>query len=162
MQAMEMNVPSPFRVGIELARHIRQNSEGKKYSVSVLKGLIADLTLDDEELSMLLMEFVARRSFDAILPLAAAGKRGQLQKDVLMQEVSRMYLPAISAKISHFLDGYLALEAAIDSGEQSLSAVACSAENEKNLGGGGGIFFFWRFFLGEWRYPSHKLVMNYL
>jgi len=130
---MEMNVPSPLRVGIELARHIRQNSESKKYSVSVLQGLIADLTVDDDELCMLLKEFVARRSFDAILPLAAAGTRGQLQKDVLMQDVSRIYLPAISAQISDFLDGYLGLERAIDSAEQSPSAVAYSAENEIKL-----------------------------
>jgi len=122
------NKSSPFRIGVEFERNIRQGS-GVDCSTSVLQGLIADLTAENHELYAILKDLVGRQSFKVLLPLAGTGT-GRLEKDALIQEINRVYLPAVCYQVSQFLDGFLGLGSQFS---VQGSAADGGAENHKSL-----------------------------
>lgn len=89
------------QVGEKLGEYIR----GSNPTTQQIQGLLADLLAGDD-LLVPMREVVSRPAF---APLQAfAGRRGgAIQRDALVQELSRSYLPSVVDKVRLVLDGVL-------------------------------------------------------
>lgn len=92
-------------LGSELAKFIKYNSAERLTSAS-LQAVIADLAVDHPDLNAPLKDLVSRQSFRSLIPHATSGG-GAIQRDALIQEISRVYHPAVLIEIEHVLNGYL-------------------------------------------------------
>lgn len=102
-----MSPPPPLtyrQIGEALACHLKQASSAS--SVSSLQGMISDLAVDHSDLLSPLKDLVSRQSFRALLPHMSS-RGGAIQRDALIQEISRVYHPDVLIAIEEFLNGFL-------------------------------------------------------
>ncbi len=70
--------------------------------------MTADLTAEYPELSQPLGDLVGRPGFRALLPLASQG-RGTVEREALIQDAARIYLPGVTEALREVLGGFLEL-----------------------------------------------------
>ena len=73
---------------------------------AALQGVVADLTTGQSDLQAPLRDLVSRQSFAALLPHARSSG-GLIQRDALIQEISRVYHPDVVIYIEEVLNGFL-------------------------------------------------------
>ena len=73
---------------------------------AALQGVVADLTAGQSDLQAPLRDLVSRQSFAALLPHARSSG-GLIQRDALIQEISRVYHPDVLIFIEEVLNGFL-------------------------------------------------------
>lgn len=107
---MDRNQSSDYRrIGADLARFVRQQG-GQLPSAAALQGVVADLVAGQEDLLLPLRDLVNRPTFRALAGLAGSGS-GVLQRDALLQELSRTFAPALLTALRETLNGFLNLPA---------------------------------------------------
>ena len=94
------------QVGGRLGAYIRANNPSKQQ----IQGLLADLLAEDELLATM-REVVIRPSFHTLQGLAGSGG-GAVQRDVLLQELGRRYLPSVVEEVAQLINGMLDLPGA--------------------------------------------------
>ena len=94
------------QVGGRLGAYIRTGSP----STQQIQGLLADLLVGDELLPTM-REVVGCASFQALQGLAGSGG-GVVQRDVLLSELSRRYLPVVVEDVNELINGMLDLKQA--------------------------------------------------
>ena len=92
------------QVGGRLGAYIRTSSP----STQQIQGLLADLLVGDELLPTM-REVVGCASFHALQRLAGSGG-GAIQRDVLLSELSRRYLPVVVEEVNQLINGMLDLK----------------------------------------------------
>jgi hypothetical protein len=93
-------------LGQRLALYVR--SGNKPVSRAALQAVTADLTAEYPELSQPLGDLVGRPGFRALLPLASQG-RGTVEREALIQDAARIYLPGVTEALREVLGGFLEL-----------------------------------------------------
>ncbi len=93
-------------LGQRLALYVR--SRNKPVSRAALQAVTADLTAEYPELSQPLGDLVGRPGFRALLPLASQG-RGTVEREALIQDAARIYLPGVTEALREVLGGFLEL-----------------------------------------------------
>ncbi len=93
-------------LGQRLALYVR--SGNKPVSRTALQAVTADLTAEYPELSQPLGDLVGRPGFRALLPLASQG-RGTVEREALIQDAARIYLPGVTEALREVLGGFLEL-----------------------------------------------------
>ena len=73
---------------------------------AALQGVVADLTAGQSDLQAPLRDLVSRQSFAALLPHARSSG-GLIQRDALIQEISRVYHPDVLVQVEDVLNGFL-------------------------------------------------------
>lgn len=107
---MDRNQSSDYRrIGADLARFVRQQG-GQLPSASALQGVVADLVAGQAELLLPLRDLVNRPAFRTLAGLAGSGS-GVVQRDALLQELSRTFAPALLTALRETLNGFLDLPA---------------------------------------------------
>ena len=96
------------QVGGRLGAYIRANNP----STQQIQGLLADLLAGDELLPTM-REVVSRPSFHALQKLVGSGG-GAVQRDALLQELGRRYLPSVVEDVAQLLNGALDLPVGSD------------------------------------------------
>jgi len=89
------------QVGERLDAYIRAGNP----STQQIQGLLADLLAADPLLSTM-REVASMPSFDALQNLAGSGG-GAIQRDALLEELARRYVPEVLADVRELLDGLL-------------------------------------------------------
>jgi hypothetical protein len=74
-------------------------------SIQQVQGLLSDLLADDE-LLFPMRDVVARPIFISIRDLTGSGS-GLVQREALLSEVGRTYLPTVVLNVGHLIDGIL-------------------------------------------------------
>jgi hypothetical protein len=92
-------------LGSHLAVFIKHRSP-EQLTASSLQAVIADLAVDHSDLIAPLKDLVSRQSFLSLIPHATSGG-GAIQRDALIQEISRVYHPAVLIEIEDVLNGFL-------------------------------------------------------
>ena len=92
-------------LGSELADFIKATS-GDQITTPSLQAVIADLAVDHSDLVAPLKDLVSRQTFRSLIPMATSGG-GAIQRDALIQEISRVYHPAVLIAIEDVLNGFL-------------------------------------------------------
>ena len=93
-------------LGAQLAEFIKHRSAEQSTSAP-LQAVIADLAVVHPDLIAPLKDLVSRQSFRSLIPHASSGG-GVIQRDALIQEISRTYHPAVLVAIEDVLNGFLA------------------------------------------------------
>ena len=93
------------KLGRQLGEYV-QSQEGKDISATALQGVIADLAAGMPVLQAPLRDLVSRQDFYTLLPHARAGT-GLIQRDALIQDISRVYRPDVLAQVEEVLNGFL-------------------------------------------------------
>lgn len=88
-------------VGGRLGAYIRSNNP----STQQIQSLLGDLLANDE-LLLPMRDVVARQSFPALRDFAGSGG-GAIQRDALLQELARSYLPNIVDAVGQLVNGFL-------------------------------------------------------
>lgn len=91
------------QLGESLGVYIRVNNP----STQQMQAFLGDFLANDE-LLLPLRDVVARPSFGALAALAGSGN-GTVQRDAIVQELARSYLPAVVSNVKRVLTGMLAL-----------------------------------------------------
>lgn len=91
-------------VGKQLGIYILANAP----RIQQIQGLLSDLLIDDD-LLVPMRDAVSRPTFLSLYELIGSG-RGSLQRDALLQDLSRSYLPVVVAQIRVLLNGMLNIE----------------------------------------------------
>ena len=89
------------QVGGQLGAYIRANDP----STQQIQGFLGDLLVDDELLNPV-RDAVSRPSFRGLQALAGSGAGG-VQRDALLQELGRSYLPNVVAGVGQVINGLL-------------------------------------------------------
>lgn len=103
-----------------------------------MQGFLADL-LAGNDLLQPMRDVVSRPSFKALQELAGSGG-GALQRDALLQELARRYLPAVVDEVGQVLNGLLDLPEAttgvlvFSEAEKTESSPISSAQGNKSFG----------------------------
>lgn len=92
------------QVGGRLGAYIRTGSP----STQQIQGLLADLLVGDELLPTM-REVVGCATFHALQNLAGSGC-GAVQRDVLLNQLSRRYLPVVIEDVNELINGMLDLK----------------------------------------------------
>ena len=93
------------RLGSQFGEYVsRQN--GNVPSPAALQGVIADLAAGESELIAPLRDLVSKQGFVALLPYARSNG-GLIQRDALIQEISRVYHPDVLVRVEEVLNGFL-------------------------------------------------------
>jgi hypothetical protein len=92
-------------LGSELAAFIVARSD-EQLTTASLQAVIGDLAVDHPDLVAPLKDLVSRQSFRSVIPHASS-RGGAIQRDALIQEISRIYHPAILTAIENVLNGFL-------------------------------------------------------
>ena len=92
-------------LGSELAAFIVARSD-EQLTTASLQAVIGDLAVDHPDLVAPLKDLVSRQSFRSVISHASS-RGGAIQRDALIQEVSRIYHPAILTAIENVLNGFL-------------------------------------------------------
>jgi hypothetical protein len=77
--------------------------------------VVDDLAAGMPDLQAPLRDLVTRQSFGTLLPHARSGG-GSIQRDALIQEISRIYHPALLVEVQEVLNGFLDTNGGIVSG----------------------------------------------
>jgi hypothetical protein len=99
------------QVGGKLGAYIRANNP----SAQQIQAFLGDLLAEDE-LMLPMKDVVARPGFTALAAMAGTGG-GAVQRDALLQELSRSYLPSVVEEIGLLISGLLDLPARQATGE---------------------------------------------
>ena len=92
-------------VGNQLGRYVRSQA-GNPPSPGALQGVVADLAASLPDLQAPLRDLVCRHTFTALLPHALS-VGGSIQRDALIQEISRVYHPDVLIDLEEVLNGFL-------------------------------------------------------
>lgn len=92
-------------IGSQLGEYVRGQS-GNPPSPGALQGVIADLTASLPDLQAPLRDLVGRQAFTALLPYALS-PGGSIQRDALIQEISRVYNAKVLVEAEEVLNGFL-------------------------------------------------------
>ena len=92
-------------LGSQIAQFV-QKQDATSRSTTALQGVIADLTAFYPDLAAPLRDLSTRQSFHALIPFALSG-RGAIQRDALIQEISRVYHPEIVGMVEDVINGFL-------------------------------------------------------
>lgn len=92
-------------LGSQLGEYVHHKT-GNASSPASLQGVVADLAADMPDLQAPLRDLVSRQSFGALLPHARSGG-GSIQRDALIQEISRVYHPDVLVQVEEVLNGFL-------------------------------------------------------
>jgi len=98
-------MPSYRHIGGSLGAYIRKS----RPTTQQIQALLGDL-LPGDELLLPLRDVVARASFRSLYELAGSGK-GAIQRDSLLQELAKSYLPQFVDQVGQVLNGMLDLSA---------------------------------------------------
>jgi len=93
-------------LGAQLAKYVRDRPGSSGHSISAMQSVIADLTANQPDIGPPLRDLVARIQFQTLIPLAASGT-GEIQHNVLIAEVRRIYHPDVVFVLQEFLNGFL-------------------------------------------------------
>ncbi len=93
------------RLGSELGEYA-QRHRGALPSPGTLQGAVADLAANLPDLQAPLRDLVSRQTFAALIPYARSGA-GSIQRDALIQEISRVYHPSVLVAVEEILNGFL-------------------------------------------------------
>jgi len=137
-EAVSQQLPMDYRqIGQALASHINRSSGVP--TGAALQGMIADLAADHTDLVAPLKDLVSRQTFRSLIPMATSGG-GAIQRDALIQEISRVYHPAVLIAIEDVLNGFLEASGGVALQiSQSSSAQEDSSgiqTNKDNIGAG--------------------------
>ena len=99
------NIGQLMRIGGQLGQYVRSQS-GQFPSPGALQGVIADLAASMPDLQAPLRDLVSRQTFTALLPHALSAG-GLIQRDALIQEISRVYNADVLLKVELVLNGFL-------------------------------------------------------
>ena len=112
------------QLGDRLGGYIRANNP----STQQLRAFLGDLLANDE-LLLPMRDVVARPSFGTLAALAGSGT-GTAQREALLQELSRSYLPTVVSDVKCVVTGMLALAA---NGASSYSRSSSSSQDKADL-----------------------------
>ena len=107
-------------IGHQLATWLQSNG-ARGANTGMLQGIVADLAGERSDLIVPLKDLVCRPAFQSLLPLAGSG-RGHLQRDALLQEISRTFAPSVVAMISEVLSGFLGIPPGSSAGGTTTTA----------------------------------------
>jgi hypothetical protein len=93
-------------IGERLALYVRNGN--KPVSRAALQAVAADLTAEYPELGQPLGDLVGRPGFRVLLPLAGQG-RGTVEREALIRDAARIYLPEVTEALREVLGGFLEL-----------------------------------------------------
>ena len=93
------------RLGSQFGEYVSRQ-KGNVPSPAALQGVIADLAAGESELIAPLRDLVSKQSFAALLPYARSNG-GLIQRDALIQEISRVYHPDVLVRVEEVLNGFL-------------------------------------------------------
>jgi hypothetical protein len=93
------------RIGRELGQYVRSQSESLPM-LGALQGVVADLAASLPDLQTPLRDLVSRQAFIALLPHALSAG-GSIQRDALIQEISRVYNADVLVEVEEVLNGFL-------------------------------------------------------
>ncbi|MCP9926175.1 tetratricopeptide repeat protein [Synechococcus lacustris C3-12m-Tous] len=93
------------RLGSQFGEYVSRQ-KGNVPSPAALQGVIADLAAGESELIAPLRDLVSKQSFTALLPYARSNG-GLIQRDALIQEISRVYHPDVLVRVEEVLNGFL-------------------------------------------------------
>ena len=93
------------RLGSQFGEYVSKQ-KGNIPSPAALQGVIADLAAGESELIAPLRDLVSKQSFAALLPYARSNG-GRIQRDALIQEISRVYHPDVLVRVEEVLNGFL-------------------------------------------------------
>lgn len=91
-------------VGTKLSAYIRVNHP----TTQQIQGFLGDLLADDD-LLLIMKDVVARPSFSALKNLAGSGK-GTIQREALLRELSRSYLPSLVDSVGVLISGMISID----------------------------------------------------
>ena len=91
-------------LGARLALYVRNGDN--PVSRAALQAVAADLAAGLPEIGPPLGDLVGRPGFRALLPLAGQGK-GEVEREALIQDAARIYLPEVTAALREILNGFL-------------------------------------------------------
>jgi len=92
-------------LGRQLGEYVSRQ-RGMPPAPAALQGVVADLTAGQSDLQAPLRDLVSRQSFAALLPHARSSG-GLIQRDALIQEISRVYNPDVLVQVEDVLNGFL-------------------------------------------------------
>ena len=92
-------------LGKQLGEYVARQREMPP-APAALQGVVADLTAGQSDLQAPLRDLVSRQGFAALLPHARLGG-GSIQRDALIQEISRVYHPDVLLQVEEVLNGFL-------------------------------------------------------
>jgi tetratricopeptide (TPR) repeat protein len=92
-------------LGRQLGEYVSRQ-RGMPPAPAALQGVVADLTAVQSDLQAPLRDLVSRQSFAALLPYARSSG-GLIQRDALIQEISRVYHPDVLVRVEEVLNGFL-------------------------------------------------------
>ncbi len=93
-------------LGRQLGEFVLQRQGASRPTPVALQGVVADLAAGTPDLQAPLRDLVSRQSFGALLPHARSGG-GLIQRDALIQEISRVYHPEVLVEMEEVLNGFL-------------------------------------------------------
>jgi len=96
----------PRALGAQLAKYVRNRPGSSGHAISAMQSVIADLTADQPDLGPPLRDLVARAQFQTLIQLAGSGT-GEIQRNALINDLSRIYNPDTLSTIQEFLNGFL-------------------------------------------------------
>lgn len=118
-------------LGRQLGEYTRRHT-GSKPTPAALQGVVADLAAEMPDLQAPLRDLVSRQSFSAILDYALSG-RGLIQRDSLIQEISRVYHPDVLADLEEILSGFLSASEEIPSSRSQNISTHLKSPNQLEI-----------------------------
>ena len=97
--------PQLISLGRQLGEYAKYQSSNR-LNTQALQGVIADLSADMPDIQAPLRDLVTRQSFQSLLPHARSGS-GYIQRDALIQDISRIYNPDTLLHLEAVLNGFL-------------------------------------------------------
>ena len=97
--------PALTSIGRHLGDYIKRQG-GTTPSPQALQGVVADLAVGQPDLQAPLRDLVGRQGFSALLTYSRSGG-GLIQRDALIQEISRIYHPDVLIRVEQVLNGFL-------------------------------------------------------
>ena len=105
-QTMPSNTTQQLRqLGSQIAQFVQTQAVAAR-SPGTMQGVIADLTASYPYLAAPLRDLTGRQAFHALIPFALSG-RGSIQRDALIQEISRIYHPEMVVMLEDVINGFL-------------------------------------------------------
>ncbi len=118
-------------LGRQLGEYVVRHS-GIPLAPMALQGVVADLAAGMADLQAPLRDLVSRQSFSALLDHARSSG-GLIQRDALIQEISRVYHPDVLADIEEVLNGFLAASGGIASTHSQSISMSVSSHNLQGI-----------------------------